>query len=68
MGMFGFSCPIILRLQSGHVGVFLIHSSQNRLWQHGVSTASSYISKHIGQSHLSSDKLDAAKYVNFKVP
>lgn len=66
MGIFGFkpSFGLILKLQSGHVGVRLMQASQNRLWQHGVSTASSNMSRHIGQSHLSSDRPDAAKYVN----
>jgi hypothetical protein len=55
-------------LQRGHVGVFLMHYSQKRLWQQGVSTASSNISRHIGQSHRSSERPDAAKYVNLHVP
>jgi len=61
IGIFGFSCPIILRLQRGQVGVFLMHSSQKRLWQQGVSTASSKISRQMGHNQRSSDKLDAEK-------
>ena len=52
---------LILILHNGQVGVLLIHYSQNKLWQQGVSTASSNISRQIGQSHLSSESPDAAK-------
>ena len=62
--MFGFNAPIILQLHNGHCTVFLMHFSQKRLWQHGVSTASSNISRQIGHSHLSSDREEAAKQVN----
>ena len=61
IGILGFKAPTIRELQSGHVGVLLIHGSQNRLLQHGVSTASSKISRQIGQTQRSSDRDDAAK-------
>jgi hypothetical protein len=61
IGMFGRSCPTIRRLHRGHVVVCLMQLSQKRLWQHGVSTASSKMSKQMGQSHLSSERLLAAK-------
>ena len=66
IGMFGLrpSKGLILKLQRGQVGVLLMHYSQKRLWQQGVSTASSYISRQIGQSHRSSERPEAAKYVS----
>ena len=65
IGMLGFSPSwgFILKLQRGHVGVLFIHASQNKLWQHGVSTASSYMSRQMGQSQRSSESPEAAKYV-----
>lgn len=41
IGIFGLNCPTILWLQRGQVVVYLMQASQNKLWQHGVSTASS---------------------------
>jgi|LauGreDrversion4_2_1035121.scaffolds.fasta_scaffold104410_2 hypothetical protein len=41
-----------------------MHSSQNKLLQHGVSTAFVYISRQIGQSQRSSDRLEAEKFEN----
>lgn len=61
IGMLGRSYPTILKLHRGHVVVCLMQASQNKLWQQGVSTASSKMSKQIGHSHLSSERLLAAK-------
>lgn len=61
IGIFGFNCPIIRWLHRGQVDVLLIQSSQNKLWQHGVSTGLLKISKQMGHVHLSSEMLEAAK-------
>ena len=68
IGMLGRSWPTIAMLQSGHWAVLMMQRSQKRLWQHGVSTASTYISKHMGHSHLSSERLLAAKYEKLTFP
>jgi len=41
-----------------------MQSTQNKLLQHGVSTASWKMSRQMGQSHLSSERLLAEKLLN----
>ena len=64
IGIFGLRGPTMRWVHNGQVCAYLIQTIQNKLLQQGVSTASWKISKQIGHSHLSSERLLAEKLLN----